>query len=467
MRKLLSIAVLAGFLLTGASCLSPGVNIVPITLTYWRVDDDTTALDEPLAAYQKLHPNVTVVVTKMRTEDYERTLRQAFANGTNPDIFSIPNTWIGSWKPNMLPLPKETVIPTQIVQDGKVVAVNQKTATLSLINLNGRYVEGVAKEVVMNAVFEGSTTPVPAIWGLPLSADSMGLYYNRDILRRANIESPPRTWRDVQELAIKLTVLEELVPDASGSTFGQIPGIRQSGAPLGLAKNVNHYTEILAAIMAQNGATLAADNGYASFHLQGRDPGKRPAEEALQFYQSFAIYGSQNYAWNDKMANSLDAFIAGTSAFYFGYPHEAKIIRERAPRLDLGVAPMPQVDPSVPFNILSYPVEAVAKNTQHPNEAWDVVQFITNADNVRPYLTATKRPTALRSLIESQLSDADVGPFAGQVLTAKGWYKGGDYAKVRAAFQTMIETYPTALQPDYAPIVSAAAAAVNATNVGN
>ncbi len=50
----------------------------------------------------------------------------------------------------------------------------------------------------------------------------------------------------------------------------------------------------------------------------------------------------------------------------------------------------------------------------------------TSEDQVMKYLTLTKKPTALRSLVKQQLSDDDIAPFANQVLTAKSWYQGRD-----------------------------------------
>jgi hypothetical protein len=41
-------------------------------------------------------------------------------------------------------------------------------------------------------------------------------------------------------------------------------------------------------------------------------------------------------------------------------------------------------------------------------------------------LDASDKPTALRSLINTQLNDEVLGIFAAQVLTAESWYRGAD-----------------------------------------
>lgn len=469
MRKFLPIALLATIVLVGAGCNLAGgsqVQIKPVTLEYWRIQDDQDTMADQIAAYKKLHPNVDIVYRKMREEDYEKLLLEAFAENRGPDIFSIPNVWIGGWKSKIAFMPKETTIPTQTVNAQKqIVTVKKKTPAMSILDMRNRFIEGVTKDLILPVVEKEGKPPVDKIAGIPLSADTLALFFNKDILKKGSIEKPPETWRDLQEYAQKLTIFEEKAPNAPE---GPPTKIKQSGAPLGLAKNVRNNVDILSAIMAQNGAPMA-DEYYGNATFENFPPegseGRTypPGIEALIFYQSFSVPGSPNYSWNADMPDSLDAFITGKSAFYFGFPSDLAQIRERAPKLDFGVAPLPQVDPSKPENVLHYPVEVVSKKTAHPDEAWDFLQFLASDEQVGPFLTATKRPTALRSLVASQLTDPDIAPFAGQVLTAKNWYKGNDYSKVQEAFTLMEESRPTVEHPEYYTIMANGISIINAT----
>lgn len=477
MRKFLPIAAfVTSLLFVGAGCSLPGGSSAPpkpVTLQYWRIQDDAADLDSAIDAYKKLHPNVNVVVTTQREQDYDRTLLEAFAQNKGPDLFSIPNVWLGEWKAKLLAMPKETTVATQQVNaKQQVVTVKQKQPTMSVLDFTNRYVEGVTKDLITQYVEKPGAAPVPQIIGLPLSADTLALFYNRDMLKRGNIEKPPITWQDLQDDAVKLTVFDTPTDatntNAPAQNFGNEgpKAIKQSGAALGLGKNVMNNVDILSALMWQNGAMMSDESGYAYFANYTPATSEKanpPGVEALIFYQSFAIPGSTNYSWNAQMPQSLDAFIAGKTAFYFGYPNDIGIIRDRAAKIDFGIAPLPQIDTGNPVNVLRYPVEVVSKKTEHPDEAWDFLQFIASQDQVGPFLTAAKRPTSLRALIGSQLNDPDIGPFAGQVLTGKSWYKGSDYGKVEAAFTEMIETYPTYQHPEYLPIVNNAVNEVNQT----
>lgn len=461
MKKHLPLAALAlSLLLTGAGCFGGGGSAVappkPVTLNYWRTEDDAEAMQPIIDAYRKIHPNVDIVYRKLQKETADRTLLEAFAESRGPDIFSIPVTHLRPWLSKISYVPKETAVATQTVNaQKKIVTTKVKTPGMSIIDMRRLFVEGVTKDVIVPFREKEGAPEVDRIFGLPLSYDSIALFYNKDLLRKATIEKPPVSWRDLQEQAVRMTVLDEQ------------GGIKQSGAAIGTAKNVAHYVDLLSAIMAQNGAVMAEEYyGYAQFdHYteETRDHAYAPGLEGLLFYESFANAGTPTYTWDSSLPGSLDAFVTGKTAFFFGFPSDIKTIRDRAPKLDFGIAPLPQIDPSRPKNAANYPIEVVSKKSAYQDEAWDFLQFAARQEQVVSFLSATKRPTALRNLISQQLTDPDIAPFVGQNLTARSWYRGNDYAVVEEAFAEMIEARPTIEEPDYQRFISDAVAKVNST----
>jgi ABC-type glycerol-3-phosphate transport system substrate-binding protein len=280
--------------------------------------------------------------------------------------------------------------------------------------------------------------------------DTPALFTNIDLLKSASITEPPTTWREMQDEVVKLTQKD--------ATTG---ALRQSGIALGLATNVMHSTDIVVSLMLQNGAQMVNDSTRrASFHEYTpatQDNVYPPGVEALMFYEGFADPNAVNYTWNAEQPTSLDAFITGKTAFFVGFPADVATVRERAPRLNFDIAPLPLIDESRKITVAHYPVEVVSAKTKHANEAWDFLLFMTQPEQASPYLTAAKRPTALRALIAEQLTNADLKAFAGQVLTARSWYHGLDYNKVEDIFDAMILRKPTERLPTYEPIVSDAA----------
>ncbi|HPV70543.1 MAG TPA: hypothetical protein PKY08_01410, partial [Candidatus Magasanikbacteria bacterium] len=81
-----------------------------------------------------------------------------------------------------------------------------------------------------------------------------------------------------------------------------------------------------------------------------------------------------------------------------------------------------------------------SKKTKYPNEAWDFILFANKAENVVKYLNKTGKVAALRELISSEKENPDLAVLAGQLLTAKSWYKGQNVTAAEKYFNEMIDT---------------------------
>jgi ABC-type glycerol-3-phosphate transport system substrate-binding protein len=82
----------------------------------------------------------------------------------------------------------------------------------------------------------------------------------------------------------------------------------------------------------------------------------------------------------------------------------------------------------------------VSKKSKFKDEAWDFVQFATTKpDNVRSYLKSTKKLAAIRSIIDEQKTDENLGVFAEQLFSARTWYRGINYAEAVKSFVGMLE----------------------------
>ncbi|MFH1173452.1 MAG: hypothetical protein V1692_02895, partial [bacterium] len=84
---------------------------------------------------------------------------------------------------------------------------------------------------------------------------------------------------------------------------------------------------------------------------------------------------------------------------------------------------------------------------QNGDASWDFIQFATKAENVAKHLAKAKKPTALRSLVSTQLEDMELGTFASQVLTAKSWSRGTDASAAEQIFSDMAEAVLTGALP--------------------
>ncbi|OGY41448.1 MAG: hypothetical protein A2Y82_00850 [Candidatus Buchananbacteria bacterium RBG_13_36_9] len=450
-KKLVIVIVIVIVLITtGAMCQQLPENLKegkpqPITLQYWKVFEESYNVGDLLADYQKLHPYVSINYRNFTAEEYENGLIRAFAEDRGPDIFSVHTKDMNKYKNLLTPMPAQINLQYQIQRGTlkkEIFTETRSQNTLTIKDLRTLFPEVVYN----NQVIDGQ------IYGLPLSIDTLVLFYNRDLLNNAGIINPPKTWDQFSEQVFKLTKT-----DIRGE-------IIQSGAAIGTADNVSRYFDILSLLMLQNGTIMANDQGVAMFNQIPPNYARsiKPGTEALNFYASYASPANQVYTWNDFMPNSLTAFMSGKTAFMLGYAYNIPTIKAQAPKLSFGIAPAPQIaQPAV--NYANYWAEAVSKKSQHQDEAWDFIIFITtNADSNKKFLEKSRKPCALKSLIESQADDIELSAFGTQLLTAKSWYKGRNSAKAEEVFGQMInQTLEGIMTPE--EIINFGAAKINQT----
>lgn len=436
MRRL-ALPILA-LVFLGFSCAPPGQEAAqrarPFTLKYWTVFNEEEQIQPLIDAYRQLRPHVTVEFKKLRFEEYERMVLNGLAEDRGPDVLSLHHAWLPEWRDRLLPVPASMSVPFTEVSGGglqnKRVITIREIPGMTVKRLRNDFVDTVAEDVIIATEQSDPRAPlIDRIYGLPLSVDSLALFSNRELLNAAGIARPASTWEEFQAHVKKLTALD------------QTGAIIRAGAAIGTADNVERGIDILAALMMQNGAEMTDANGMAVFDKPTpltQDRPLPPGAGALVFYADFANPEKEVYTWNDKMPASFEAFIRGQAAYFFGYAYHIPAIRAASPRLRFAIAPFPQLTGDTPLSYANYWVESVAKKTSHPDEAWDFVQFITEAAQAQKYLTVAKKAAALRALVTPQLEDLDLAVFAGQAPYSRSWYHGTDAQAAEEAFKEMI-----------------------------
>lgn len=426
-NKIFAITLMLAFILTsGFGCKisdsDKKVMMPPFTINVWRVWDGPDSFDEIIANYRKIHPNATINYRKLRFNEYEKELLDALAEDRGPDIFSVHNTWMKKYKTKLEALPPTITMVYPEMQGTlkkEEVPVSRTTKSLTLKDLKDKFVDVVYDDVVMKDFgAQGNNNFEEKIYGLPLSVDTLAMFYNKDLLNNAGIAEPPAYWnKEFQQAVKKLTK-----QDVKGQ-------IIQSGVALG-GSNIDRFSDILSVLMMQNGTQMTDETGNATFNrvpntMQSQN--YNPGLEALHFYTDYSNPAKEVYCWNNKLDKSLDAFAQGKVALVYGYSFNLPTIRSQSPKLNFSIAKLPQIEGSAQsINFANYWIEAVSNKSKHKNESWDFLQFASREDQVKSFLAKTKKPTALKSLVNGQVDDVDIGVFASQVLTAKSWYRGFD-----------------------------------------
>ena len=437
-KKIIVLSLIFAFILTsGFGCKLVDKKtqeaMKPVTLNYWRVWDGPDTFDEIFSAYKALHPFITINYRKLRYDEYEKALLNALAEDRGPDIFSIHNTWITKYKSKISPMPPTTTLAYPITQGTikkEVIPELRTTKSLSLSDIKNNFVDMVYRDVAILTIDKKTKKYVEKIYGLPLSVDTLAMYYNKDLFNNAGLIQAPTYWNSEFQQAVKKTTKQ--------NTKGEII---QSGVALGGSSNIERYSDILSILMMQNGSIMA-DNGRVMFNQippTFKDQKYNPGLEALRFYTDFANPAKEVYSWNKNLDNSLTLFTQGKLAIMFGYSYHLPTILAQAPKLNFTIAKLPQIEGNVPVNFANYWIETVSSKSKNLNEAWDFIQFETRAEQAKTYLAKAKRPTALRALINEQIDNEEIGVFAEQVLTAKNWYNGADSAAAENMFAEMID----------------------------
>ena len=396
----------------------------PIELNWWGVWEETADVANLIGAYQTLHPNIKVKYRKFRFEEYENELTKAWLEQRGPDIFSIPSTQLREYQNLIKPMPSSMKLP--FVEMKGTVKKEPTIVIKTIVGLTAKkvqelFIQAVSEQVIINN----------DVYGLPLSVDTLALYYNRDLLNSAKIPLPATTWAELIEHVKNLTIF-----DTNGN-------IQQSAIALGSAENIPRAIDILSLLMVQNGAQMVNENNYITFNESPAGQNKfYPGKDALEFFVDFIDPTKEVYSWDEDQPDALQMFASGKLAYFIGYAYQAPIIKAQSPKLNFNIAPMLQTIPDVQeinfadfWTITTY--FGAEENKIAP--AWDFIRYITTTpDLTKEYLNKSKQPTALRSLINDQILMEDVGVFANQTINAQTWYRGYDWKETENAMTDLI-----------------------------
>ena len=340
------------------------------TLTYWGLWEPASTMETVIADYQKDHPDIKIEYLQQSPQDYRERLQSAFARGEGPDIFRFHVTWMPMLRGELAALPSE------IIREGDYYPV--MTQTLKTGN---------------------------NFYGAPLMIDTLAMFVNDDIFRAAG-KTPPATWTEFQQLALELTVRDER---------GRI---QTAGAALGITSNIDHWPDILALMMIQNGVDMKKVD--STIGADGRNLGV----DALTFYAQFSrIYK----VWDETLPSSTLAFSGGKLAMYFGPSWRVLNIKEANPSLNFRVLPVPQL-PGTNVAWASFWAEGVWDKSENKNQAAEFLEYLSSKNVLEKLYQAQSQLRLFGELYprvdmaELLSTNSLLAPFLSQAPIAQTWY---------------------------------------------
>lgn len=373
----------------------------PISMSLWLPSDEKDNIEPIIAEYNKIHPNVSVVVEYSDNSQYQAKLLNAISTNTAPDMFV--------YRGGSLPLYKKAISPVP----ASVIEAKDYTNT---------FAEFSTKQLV------SSNT----IYGMPLGIATLGQIYNTQRFSDASISQPSKDWNEFVSNNTKLRKLDGT-------------NLVSSGVALGTAA-IHNYPDIISILMIQNGATMTNQPPTQATFDQPISGGYYPGAKSLAFYASFAQSNKQNYSWNDTLGDSTNALATDKTALIIDYPMSVKQIRKANPSINVSTSALPQTNVDLPYNYGATLVGSVSKDSKLSEIAWDFWGFATTKPAQRIFSQNSYWPASRKDLIEEQKNDKDLGVFANQTATATDWYKGFNFT-TNAELSNMLSYYLTGLDP--------------------
>lgn len=201
---------------------------------------------------------------------------------------------------------------------------------------------------------------------LPAMADAYGLYYNKKLFAKAGISGPPKTMSELTEDAKKLTV-------RSGNTFKTV----------GYTPYIGFYENSAAHYGPLYAAGWILPNGMSAI---GTDPGWKDMAEwvkgLVDWYGASSLVRFQTGAGGEF--TSSNAFQTEKVAMEIDGEWRTALIRQEAPHMEYGTAPMPVADNQTQQYGGGYTtgnITGIPKGSPHPAAAWELIKYL--ATNVK------------------------------------------------------------------------------------
>jgi multiple sugar transport system substrate-binding protein len=296
-----------------------------IRLSGWVSSPAETALLESLLyRFSVENPDILVKYEPI-TGDYRQALLTAIASGTEPDVFYMDIFW---WE--------------ELARNDTILPLDDLMATT-----------GTSKEDFIPSLIDAFTYN-GQVYGIPKDFNTLGMFYNTALFDAAGVDYPTDdwTWDDLKAAAEQLTDTSDPNAPVYGFCTPPDPGrfpvfVFQSGG--------NVMSEDFSDTALESEEALAAAEFYTSFRTE----------------EIGAIPADLGEGWQGTL------FGKGQCAMVYEGGWLIPYLRDSFPNTQYGVV-LPPAGPGGEGNLIFTVAWGISKNTENPEAAWRVVEFLTN-----------------------------------------------------------------------------------------
>lgn len=296
-----------------------------VRLSGWASSPSETALLESLLyRFSVENPDILVKYEPI-TGDFRQVLLTGIASGTEPDVFYMD---IGWWQ--------------ELAKNDALLPIDDLMAST-----------GTTKDMFIPSLIDAFTYN-GTVYGIPKDFNTLGMFYNKGLFDAAGLAYPTDdwTWTDLQTAATALTDKT----DTNKPVYGFCAAGDAGRFP---------------AFVFQNGGTVM----NADFSDTALD--SEAAIGAAKFYTDFRANGSGLIPADIGEGWQGTVFGKGQCAMVYEGGWLIPYLRDQFPGTQYGVAHLP-AGPAGEGNLIFTVAWGISKNTQNPEAAWRVVEFLTN-----------------------------------------------------------------------------------------
>ena len=310
----------------------------PVNLVIWGLDGDNGLIPAMAQGFDDANDDVTVEFRAIAFDDLVNETLKAVATGNAPDM----------------------IAPDMIAPD--VIALDN--ADFAMFSSRGAMLD-ITDRIAASTVIKPDTYyPGPwasvmwdgKVFGVPKSTNTIALFYNKDLMAKAGIATPPETWDDLLDAARKLN-------DPANKVYGLTWSARA---------NEQGTFQFLPWIQMAGG-DFAHVNGEGV--VKALDLWKTLIDEKL---------GSQDVLSQGQW-DSTGTFNAGNAAMAISGPRELGRMSTDA-KFDWGVTLLPTQTKGGPRSFAMGDFNwGIFATTQHPDEAFRAIEyFASQSDRLFP-----------------------------------------------------------------------------------
>ena len=330
MRKTITLLLIASFFFLGTALAKD----TDVELTGWPYQVDVVR--ENLGRFTS-QSGLSATFNPFPSNEYHTKMVASFTSGTNFDVVYVRDSFLAEW-----------------ASAGWIVPITGLPGV-------DDYMADLPQGIIEQMSFEGE------VYGLPYYSGNSVFVYNQRLLKKAGINSPPKTW-------------DELTKQAS--TLKQ-KGVVRNPIVIGLAANENSILRNLEIISAGFGGRFFNDKLEPVFHQKNSG-----VKKALAWIADGISKGIINRASISQGDGEIDKFLrSGTAAFTIVTDYEMKVLNDPKKSDEAGNiknALVPGSADAVSGTIGYVRLYSITSEADKA-KAWKLVQFLGGKDATGAY----------------------------------------------------------------------------------